>query len=90
MLHYENTSGPFLGGLVLVGERQGDEALSQVRSFVDGSNFPVLYAQGAVVDVLAQLQGYTAKLNVDDPDRALAVVNHYEKHIDFEALLGAL
>ena len=87
---HEKDRGAFPGGLVLVGDREEDEALSQVSSFLGDANLPVLYASGTVIDVLTDMQKYTAKLNVDDPSRALAVVDHYERHIDFETLMGAL
>lgn len=84
---------PFRGGLLLTGTPYAATGgANQVPQFMmpylRDAPIPVLYAPFQTYEVMAKMERYTAKLNVEDIKRTEAVASHYEKHIDFEQLLS--
>jgi len=52
-----------------------------------GLDVPILIAPYATRDAMSMIHDYTPKLNIDDTNRVIKAVEHYEPYIDFTELL---
>ena len=86
-----HNGGIYPGGLILTGRpninfpRGMQEEIFDIA--VNTLNLPCIYVPKSSHKVMNAIDTFTAKLNTQDPDRALGVMRHYAEHIDFELLL---
>eukprot|EP00946_MAST-07B_sp_MAST-7B-sp1_P002001 g2001.t1 len=86
-----HNGGTYPGGLILTGRpnvnfpRGMQEEIYDIA--VNTLNLPCIYVPKSSHKVMEAIDRFTAKLNTQDPDRAVGVMEHYAEHIDFELLL---
>ena len=51
---------------------------------------PILRVETPTHETISKIEGFTAKLTVEDASRTDAVVDHYSSHINIDRLLEAL
>lgn len=83
--HYPKIHGkPFTGGLLLTGECTLN---SFVLRAVKDSGLPVLHAPYPSYETIERIKQDTYKHDIKHPQKIKDAIEHYEKHIDFDALL---
>lgn len=101
--NYERKTGkPFGGGLILTGKPPQDQPQDHIMEIIAGSKSPVLYAPLTTYQTMNLITNFTgihfflsrlyhtivAKFNASDTARVLVCAKHYEKYINFDALLA--
>ena len=81
----------FEGALILTGKPPEDAPQPYMVELLRASQteLPLLFTGRTTIDSMRLIENYTAKLNTADVKRTADAAQHYEKHIDFERLLGA-
>eukprot|EP00924_Labyrinthula_sp_SR-Ha-C_P004911 snap_masked-scaffold_1-processed-gene-16.27-mRNA-1 protein AED:0.00 eAED:0.00 QI:0/-1/0/1/-1/1/1/0/398 len=75
-------------GLILTGDRDTFGPSDGVMKAIQEQHQPVLFSGKSTLDTLTAINNYTPKLNEIDVNRTAAAIEHYEKHINFDLLLG--
>eukprot|EP00947_MAST-08B_sp_MAST-8B-sp1_P001822 g1822.t1 len=79
----------FGGGLILAGSPQFSLP-GEVERYLRASPAPILRVNSPTYEAVSTIDGFTAKLTVEDASRTDAVVDHYSSHINIDRLLEAL
>ena len=93
LTHAVHAGDAFQGGLILAGSQESNAAElppDVMVRYIEKCPAPIVRAPGSTYDIIKKVEGYTAKLNLEDKARTLAVVDHYSSHIPIEELLEAL
>lgn len=85
-IHEKQWGRDWRGGLILAGSK--GEVDPSLLNVIKRQNLPVLISNRGTHETMQLLANYTAKLNPFDTDRTIAAIDHYEKYIDFEAIIN--
>ena len=79
----------FDSALVICGREERFKLSKELMDMLQGldDNVPVLRAPYTTHEAMEMIYKFTPKLNINDPNRVNAAVNHYEKFIDYDLLL---
>jgi len=79
---------PFEAALVICGRKCQYPLSKEVYEIMEGLSVPVLFVDYTTHQAMERLHNFIPKLNIDDTIRVQACIDHYEKYIDFDALLS--
>ncbi len=81
---------PFEAALIICGRKGRYEVSRELRDMIEVhvDEVPILLSQNTTHRTMEIIHSYTPKLNVHDKSRVLAAVDHYERYIDYDLLLG--
>jgi len=78
----------FEAALLICGRRDKYEMADEVREMFEGlDGAPVMVVGYSTHEAMQMIHDFTPKLNIDDKNRVMKAVEHYEPYIDFDQLL---
>eukprot|EP00565_Helicotheca_tamesis_P004910 CAMPEP_0185739458 /NCGR_PEP_ID=MMETSP1171-20130828/35497_1 /TAXON_ID=374046 /ORGANISM="Helicotheca tamensis, Strain CCMP826" /LENGTH=450 /DNA_ID=CAMNT_0028411039 /DNA_START=118 /DNA_END=1470 /DNA_ORIENTATION=+ len=79
---------PLEAALIVCGRKDKYEVSDEVIDMIMGlDGAPVMIVEYSTHEAMQKIHDYTPKLNIDDKNRVMTAVEHYEPYIDFDELL---
>ena len=78
----------FEAALLVCGRQDKYEMAEEVREMFEGlDGAPVMLVRHSTHEAMKLIHDFTPKLNIDDKNRVMKAVEHYEPFVDFDQLL---
>ena len=90
LLSHKKFLKTFKGALITTGTPPMCSLQPFVKNYIKNQHLPVLSVETSSTETMKLIEQFTPKMKSNDSDRINSVVQHYEPHIDFDALINTV